>query len=101
MSEEEQIGITIGEVVSEEEHIKERCNLVGRICTDRSIRRDTIQTTMRRIWRLHKVVSFKEDGKNLFIVTFSTEAKKQRVMARRPWLFDNYLFVLQSLDGRK
>lgn len=101
MSEEEQIGITMGEAVLEEEHIKERRSLVGRICTDWSISRDTIQTTMGRIWRLHKVASFKEANKNLFIVTFSTETEKQRVMAGRLWLFDNNLFILWSLNGRK
>lgn len=54
---------------------------------------------MEKIWRLHKAASFKEVGKNLFIITFPTVVEKQRVMARQPWLFDNNLFVLQTLDG--
>lgn len=55
---------------------------------------------MGKIWRLHKAASFKEAKKNLFIITFSTEAENQRVMVGRPWLFDNNLFILKSVDGR-
>lgn len=43
-----------------------------------------IQKTMGKIWRLHKVATFKEARKNMFIITFSTEAEKQQVMVGRP-----------------
>lgn len=56
---------------------------------------------MEKIWRLSKYVVFKEVEKNLFIITFTTEAEKQRVLAGKHWLFDNFLFALQPLDGRK
>lgn len=56
---------------------------------------------MGKIWRLLKATSFKEVERNIFIITFFIEVEKQRVMTGRPWLFDNNLFVLKSLDGKK
>lgn len=42
---------------------------------------------------------FTEVEKNVFIVNFSTDADKQRVLDEKPWLFENNLFVLQALNG--
>lgn len=72
------------EEVMEMYNIKERRSLVGKICSDRSINRKSIQHTMRKIWRLSKVASFKEVKRNLFIITFSTEAEKQKVVYGKP-----------------
>lgn len=72
------------EEVTEMYNIKERRSLVGKICSDRSINRKAIQYTMRKIWRLSKVASFKEVKRNLFIITFSTEAEKQKVVYGKP-----------------
>lgn len=73
----------MGEETTEEENIKEQQSLVGRFCMERNISRDMIQSTMEKIWRLHKAATFKEAEKNLFTITFSTEAEKQRVLAGR------------------
>lgn len=91
LTEEEQVSITLGEEeVSEMDNIKERRSLVGKIFSERSISRDTIQTTtMGKIWKLTRSASFKEVEKNLFIITFATEAEKQMVFSGKPWLFDN------------
>lgn len=56
---------------------------------------------MRKIWKVGKAATFKEVEKNLFIVTFSKKAEKQRIFSSKPWLFDNSIFSLQPLDGRK
>lgn len=52
-----------------------------------------------RIWRISKPVTFKAVGKNIFTITFATEADKQKVFKGRPWSFDNHLLVLKQLDG--
>lgn len=75
--------------------------MVERICTERNISKEAIQSTMGKIWKLNRIASFKEAEKNLFIITFSTDSEKQRVVRGKPWLFDNALFALQSLDGSK
>lgn len=102
LSKEEQVRLTMDEEeLTDQDTIKERRSLVEKICTERSIIRDAIQSTMGKIWKLGKAATFKEVEKNLFIVTFSTEAEKERVSSGKPWLFDNNLFTLQPLDGRK
>lgn len=53
---------------------------------------------MEKIWKLSKPTSFKEVGKNIFIVTFAIEVDKQRVMYGKPWIFDNNHLALQNLD---
>lgn len=100
--ENKKISIPLGEEeVIEEDTIKEQRSLVGKICLDRGISKEVIQTTMGKIWSLSKSTSFKEVEKNLFIITFSIEAEKQRVLLGKPWLFDNSLFALQPFDGEK
>lgn len=37
---------------------------------------------------------FQEVGSNVFIITFTTRADKQRVEGVCLWFFDNYLFVI-------
>lgn len=41
-----------------------------------------------------QITLFKVVGKNVFNITFATEANKQKALDRRPWLFDNHILVL-------
>lgn len=74
--EEEQDVIVVGETLSEEDKIKERRSLLGRIFIDRAISKETIRGMTRKIWRLRKPPVFTEVGMNTFIVTFATETDK-------------------------
>lgn len=68
------------------------------VCADKYIGKEAIRVTMGKIWRLSKPTSFKEVGKNIFIISFVKEKYKQRVMDGKPWFFDYNLFALQNLD---
>lgn len=68
------------EALSEEDKIKERRSLIGKVFTDRFISKETIRGTIAKIWRICKPIVFKEAGKNMFVVTFATEIDKQRVI---------------------
>lgn len=46
-----------------------------------------------------KMAIFTKVERNVFIVTFNTDADKQRVMGGWQWLFDKNLFVLKYLEG--
>lgn len=83
-----------------EELIKERHYLVGKIFSDRRINRETMESTMGKIWRISKQAAFTEVEKNMFMVTFATETDKYKVMSGKPWLFDSNLFALKDLDGQ-
>lgn len=100
-SEEEQDVIVVGETLSEEDKIKERHSLLGRIFIDRAVSKETITGMTKKIWRLSKPPVFIEVGMNRFIVTFATETYKQRVISGWPELFDNHLFALQNMDGTR
>lgn len=77
LTEEEHVSIPMGEEeVSKIHNIKEHVSLVEKILSEISISRDAIQSTMGKISRLSRSASFKEFEKNLFIITFTTEAKK-------------------------
>lgn len=67
---------------------------------ERSVSKEAVRTTMGKIWKLSNFAEFKKAGKNVFIITFSTEVDKHRVLVGKPWLFDNFLFALQLLDGK-
>lgn len=74
--------------------------MVGKNFLNRNIIRETVRGTMRKIWRISKQVAFTEVGKNMFIITFTTEADKYSVVSGKPWLFDRKLFALKDLDGQ-
>lgn len=54
---------------------------------------------MGKICVLSKPAVFTEVGKNRIIISFNIEANKAKVINGRPWLFDNNLLALKSLDG--
>lgn len=82
-----------GEGIEETQMIGDH-NLIGKLCMDRSIAKETIATTMAKIWKISKPASSQECGSNMVVIMFATHVDKEKVLAGRPWLFDNYLFVL-------
>lgn len=100
LSEEEQDTIVVGEDIPDKERIKERCSLVRKIFSDRSMSWEIVRGTMGRIWRINKQAAFTKVGKNTSIITFATKTNKYRVMSGKLWLFDGSLFALKDLDGQ-
>lgn len=70
----------VGEVLSEEDKIKERCNLISKIFNEQCIIREMIKEAMGKVWWLSKFGTFKEVRENMFIITFATETDKLRVV---------------------
>lgn len=54
---------------------------------------------MVKIWKVSRLAKFQDCGDNMFTVTFATHADRQKVMARRPWSFDNNLFALKVINA--
>jgi len=73
-----------------------RC-LVGRIMSERRIQKEAFRTLMARLWKRAVNVLFKELHENIWLIEFSTEADKRRVMEGRPWLFDKSVLVLKEV----
>lgn len=98
LSKGEQNIIVVEKTLSKDDKINERCNLIGKIFTDCHISKQTIRGMMRKIWRISKPTTFIKVGKNMFIVTFTTETDKQKVINGKFWLFDSRLFAIQNMD---
>ncbi|XP_042944706.1 uncharacterized protein LOC122278594 [Carya illinoinensis] len=99
LTEEEVCDIVVGEEVPEELRHKAKCNIVGKIWMERRVSATVVENTMGRVWRISQKARFQEVGINMFVIQFANEADKIRVMDGRPWLFDNYMFVLMPMNG--
>lgn len=83
-TEEEQVLIVLDEKTTKVDCNKKHKSLIGKVCVNRGIGKEVHHKTTGKIWRISKLTSFIEVKKNLFIVTFATEADKQKVMDVRP-----------------
>ncbi|XP_042974862.1 uncharacterized protein LOC122306500 [Carya illinoinensis] len=74
-------------------------SLVGRLWAERRVGKEVIRSTMAKIWRVGRGFGFQEIATNLFVIMFENQEDKLRILEGRPWLFDNWLFVLKPFDG--
>lgn len=81
LTEEEKDPISVEDDLSEDECIKERRSIIGKLCMNRIINKDVLRITMGRIWRTSKPALYKEVGKNLLNISFAMETDKHRVIA--------------------
>lgn len=54
---------------------------------------------MIRGWRPTGSLSFKVLGDNLFLLNFELDWDKIWVIEGRPWVFEEYLFLVEEFDG--
>ncbi|KAF5474901.1 hypothetical protein F2P56_006754, partial [Juglans regia] len=99
LNDEESIPIPMDFGNMEELRKKGERSLVGRICSDRTIGKETVRKMMEKIWRVNMSMEFNEIGTNTFVVTFANCGDRNRVLAGCPWLFDSHLFALKPFDG--
>lgn len=81
LSGEEDEPITQGKELSRDGRIREQRSLLDKICANRSIEKEILKATMKKIWWISKSMIFKEVGKNLFPITFETKSNKLRAIA--------------------
>lgn len=91
LSEEEYDMILVEESFTEYDLQRKKQSLLGKICIERMICTELIWVTAGNIWKLNKPTIFKELGKNIFAITFTTEVDKRRVEDGKPWLFEKKL----------
>jgi hypothetical protein len=76
-----------------------RACILGKLIANRMICRETLRTTMIRLWKSKKNVSFKILGENLFLINFECPGDKERALKGRPWVFEGSLFLIEDFDG--
>ncbi|XP_042962692.1 uncharacterized protein LOC122296963 [Carya illinoinensis] len=99
LREEEKMVIEIDDEVSGDLLMKEQRSLLGKLCSNRLISKEVMESTLAKIWRISKKAQFTEVSPNTFAIVFGNIADKQKVWSGRPWLFDNQLVVLKEFDG--
>ncbi|XP_059428617.1 uncharacterized protein LOC132162401 [Corylus avellana] len=73
--------------------------IVGKLLADRIVGKDILKTPLIRAWHPSDRVTFKSLGANLFLIEFTNECDKIRILEGRPWKFDDHLFAIVDYDG--
>lgn len=98
LTEGESVGITISKVDIADPRVQSGRCLVGKLLSDRLIQKEVFRSLMSKIWKTVGNIVFKDMYENLWLIEFSSETDKQRVMQGRPWLFDRSVLVLKDVD---
>ncbi|XP_010688971.2 uncharacterized protein LOC104902765 [Beta vulgaris subsp. vulgaris] len=72
--------------------------LVGKVLTIRTYNFDAMKKTLNQIWAISKAALFRSIENGLFVVRFASKRDKDKVMAGRPWTFDQNLVMLQEIE---
>jgi hypothetical protein len=73
--------------------------VVGKLFVDHIVSKETIKKELLTWWKLLGTISFKILGENLFLIEFTSEEDKGRVLEGRPWVFEGSLFLIEDFDG--
>ncbi|GAU47810.1 hypothetical protein TSUD_404150 [Trifolium subterraneum] len=95
INEEEALNFDLEEN-SDEQHDVNLC-LVGRFIHDRPIKFNSIKTRMADVWRPVKSMVVKEATQGLYLFKFFHPIYVEEVMNGGPWLFDNYMLVIDRM----
>lgn len=98
LNEEESIEIETVDLDIEEIRNCERRCLLRKVCANRRVGLEVLRSTMLKVWKVDKAVTFKFLGENLFAVMFVKTRDRDRALVGRPWLFDNAMFLLKLVD---
>lgn len=72
--------------------------LVGKVMTVRTFNFEAQKRTLDQIWLIAKAALFRKIENGLFVVQFANQCDKNKVLAGRPWTFDQLLVMLQEID---
>ena len=75
--------------------------LVGRVVTDRNFHVEAFKRTITQAWGVSKRLVIRMIGPNRFVFQFFHWRDKEKVLAGRPWCFDNQLVVLNEITGNE
>lgn len=84
LTEEELVHITVEEDSAEQYDIKSKQSLLGKMCSNKSVGKEILQTTMGKIQKISEKAIFKEITQSLFTITFATEADIAKILEGRP-----------------
>ena len=72
---------------------------VMKILSQRSINVDALRKNLRMLWKPNKGVQISEIEEELFLVEFSDEKDKKKMLDMRPWSYKKKLVLIQEYVG--
>ncbi|XP_021762243.1 uncharacterized protein LOC110727015 [Chenopodium quinoa] len=101
LNSEETDVVDVGDIDHPEQDSRVSLTLVGKLYTDRGINFDAFKRTMNHAWALKGKVIIRKLESNLFAFQFSNSRDMEKVMAGRPWCFEQALLLLNSINGNE
>lgn len=89
--------VDLGEEVDQGDNEKLSLRLVGRVITERPLNFDAVKRTLMHVWNLKEGVVIRSMGVNLFLFQFFHWRDRDKILAGRPWCFENKFLVIQEI----
>ena len=74
-------------------------SVVGKVMTERPFNFEAFKRTMNQIWAISKSALFRTIENGLVVVQFATARDRLKVLAGRPWTFDQHLVMMSEIVG--
>ncbi|XP_055960851.1 uncharacterized protein LOC130015176 [Mercurialis annua] len=99
LTEEENVAITLEDVVDDRLDEKASLSLVGKLWTRKPYNLQHLKNAMMSAWRLAKGFAMRDIGDNLFVAEFNSKADRNRILRESPWHFDKQIIIFQEMTG--
>lgn len=96
---EEECSVALDDVPVDEIAKDLNLALVGKLLSVRTHNFEAMKRTLNQIWSLSKDALFRAIENGYFVVQFANARDKSKVLAGRPWTFDNHLVMLNEING--
>jgi hypothetical protein len=87
LTEDEDLEFSIQKIELETRVTRGRACVLGKPISDRTVSRETLQSTFTSLWKLEESIAFKVLGENFFLIDFTDPRDKEWVLRGRPWVF--------------
>ena len=101
IEEDENAVIDLGSDATGTLDAKTSLMLVGKIVSERTVNLDALRRTMNQIWALNRSMIIRSIGVNMFVFQFFHWKDKEKILAGRPWCFDQKLLLLEEVRGNE
>ncbi|KAE8794640.1 hypothetical protein D1007_30682 [Hordeum vulgare] len=101
LQEDELDDVVVGEEEVKKFEADTRWQAIGRVNTTRPFSSSAMFETLKSIWRLANVPTYREAGENLFIFQMFCLGDWKKVVHGGPWLFREMGMLIEDYDGKK
>lgn len=98
LTEEEQQEFNLSEedILQSQDFIN--ISLVTLVVSKKEVNKGAFKATMAKVWQSEGNLTFKDIGRNKFLIECSNMAVKKRILLGQPWSFDRNLLSVQDTN---